>query len=562
MPFDSLVMAAVLHEVREAARDGQVQKVYQPAPDELILHLRGGGQRHQLLFSTHPQRFRLHLIQDSPSNPATPPQFCMVLRKHLEGSKLASVEQSGLERVARFRFERSDGIRILVAEMMGKHSNLVLLDDRERILDSIKHVSGRINRVRELLPNRPYLPPPVSSKPEPLTASEGEILDALTALGGPVSSQGIVKALANVSPFFGKEVMARADSAAPPDAAHALRELMDRVRQRRFSPTLLQDDEGQPSDAWAFECRSLPEDRQDPAPSMSLALEVSLRFQTHTTGIEELRSEAREKLDRLIGRGERRIREMREALEEAEAADDLRIRGEILQAHTHLLERGQAEARLPNYYDPDLAHITIELDPLLSPQENAEAYFRRHRKAKSSVPHLRERIEEEEGRLNRWRNALEELESAGEDRVRALLRELEPEAPAESGRKEESSEVRKPAPGVRRTQSSDGYEIWYGENKEGNDTLTSKLAAPTDLWLHVRASPSAHVVIRTQKKPENVPQRTLMEAARIAAAHSESKHSKVVPVDYTLKKYVRKPRGSGPGRAHYTHEKTLHVEQE
>ncbi|MBW3622777.1 MAG: NFACT family protein [Armatimonadetes bacterium] len=563
MPFDSVVMAAAVSEIRRASRDAQITKIYQPSSEEIYLHLRAGSERHLLLLSVHPQRFRLHFIRESPPNPASPPQFCMVLRKHLEGARLAAVEPSGLERIARFRFERSDGAHTLVAEMMGKHSNLTLLDAEGRILDSIKHVSGRINRVREILPGRPYLPPPAPAKPDPISAAEADVRNALGALGEKVTAQGIVKALANVGPFLAKEALARAVSPTPDAVTGALRDLMEQVRGEQFSPTLLLDEEGHPSDAWAFESLSVPETRQDRAPSMSLALEISHDFQTRQVNIERLRGEARERLNDLIGRAERRLREHEDAQAEAEKAETYRIMGEILQANAGVLERGQAEADLPNYYDPDLTPIRIELDPLLSTQENAEAYFRRHRKAKSSLVHLTERKEAERQKLEEWRRLAHETESAEEDRLLEILREIGTVSPAEpQGRREAKEEVRRPAPGVRRTQSTDGYEIWYGEHREGNDTLTTKLAAPTDLWLHVRAGASAHVVIRTAKKPEAVPHRTLVEAAKIAAAHSESKHAGIVPVDYTLKKYVRKPRGSGPGQALYTHEKTLHVEQE
>jgi predicted ribosome quality control (RQC) complex YloA/Tae2 family protein len=296
---------------------------------------------------------------------------------------------------------------------------------------------------------------------------------------------------------------------------------------------------------------------------MSLALEISARFRRQTTEAERLREEARNRLRAEIEHEAKRIVELTKGRDHAEQADDYRIMGELIQANAHGIQKGQPEVEVQNYYDPELATLRVELDTTLSPQENAEAYFRRHRKAKSALPLIEQRITEAERLRSRWANLLLETEQADESRLKSILGSLEKATSPERSTASSTQEaVKRPAPGVRRTVSSDGYEIWYGEHKEGNDVLTSRLAAPTDLWLHVRAGTSAHVVIRARKQPESVPHRTLLEAAKIAVAHSDSKHSGITPVDYTLKKYVRKPRGSGPGKALYTHEKTLHIDSE
>ncbi len=559
MPFDSVVVAAVAAELRREASDAQVVKVYQPSPLEVLLHLRAGGRRLLWLVSADPQAFRCHFVSAAPPNPPEPPQFCMVLRKHLEGARLIAVEQNGLERVVTLRFLRSDGERLLHAEMMGKHSNLVLVDDGGLILDCLKHVSARFNRVRELLPTRRYLPPPPTPKPDPLLAAPEEVRAALDGVAS-LAPSALVKRLGNVGPFFAAEALARAVSPRPDDVADALLALMEDVRQERFTPTVLLNATGEPTDAWAFDCRTLPPDRQDPAPAMSLALEAARGVGERVTPLEELRDEVRARLEATLERERRRMREIQAGLDHALAADDLRVKGELLQANAHALERGAESAALPNFYEADMAPLTIALDPTLSARENAEAYFRRHRKAKASEPILRERLHEAERHIAEGERLLDALPGADRETLERLAGDLAPHAAP--GSETTSEESRRPAPGVRRTVSSDGWEIWYGENQQGNDTLTSRLASPTDWWLHVRAAASAHVVIRTAKRPEAVPQRTLVEAARIAAAHSESKHSGVTPVDYTLKKYVRKPRGAGPGKALYTHEKTLHIEPE
>jgi predicted ribosome quality control (RQC) complex YloA/Tae2 family protein len=369
-----------------------------------------------------------------------------------------------------------------------------------------------------------------------------------------------MKTLANIGPFTAAEVMARCETSNPEEAACQLHSLIARLRAGKASPTLLLDEQGRPADAWAFNSEIHPSERQEIAPSMSLALEVSARFRRQSVDRERLRGATQTRLQAEIEREEKRISELEAGREHAEKADDYRIMGELIQSNVSTIQKGQERVEVQNYYVPNVALLKIELDVKLSPQENAEAYFRRHRKARSSLPLIEERIAEAERRRERWKERLKETEEAEEGRLKAILGMLEKATPPERSTQTQTLDaVKRPAPGVRRTVSSDGYEIWYGEHKEGNDTLTSKLAAPSDIWLHVRAGTSAHVVIRARKQPETVPRRTLMEAAKIAVAHSDSKHSGMTPVDYTLKKYVRKPRGSGPGKALYTHEKTLHI---
>jgi predicted ribosome quality control (RQC) complex YloA/Tae2 family protein len=560
MPFDSFVLGAVAEEIRETAIPSQVQKIYQPSELETIFHLRCGGERRLLLFSADPHRFRMHFVQDAPENPPAPPQFCMVLRKHLEGAKLVKAEQPGLERILRLTFSRSDGERTLIAEMMGKRSNLILLDERGIILDSIKRISARVNRVREILPNRPYLPPPPGHF-DPSLASLPELEAALEGVEGALTPAKLMKAASNVGPLAAAEILARSETPNPADVARALAETVSRMRGE-FEPTLLLDAEGKPTDAWAFELKSFPEERQDSAPSMSLALEIAESRRSVLADIDQLREEARRKFLAWAEREERKIEEIGAAISQAERSEEHRIAGELIQANVSLLERGQSEADLPNYYDPELKTMRVTLDPTLSPQENAEAYFRRHRKGKAGLPLLVSRREEAERSREKWSGLAAEAETASEARLREMLAETSAasDAPLRAGDSPEAA--RRPAPGVRRALSSDGYEIWYGDNQEGNDTLTTRLASPSDIWLHVRAGASAHVVIRAGKRPEAVPYRTIQEAARIAVAHSDSKSAGLTPVDYTLKKYVRKPKGSGPGKAFYSREKTLHIEND
>lgn len=570
MPFDTIATLAIVEELQQFLEGLEVTKVYQTEDQRVFLALRKPGKRFFLEISLHPQRFYALCGEDHPPFPPTPPPFCMVLRKHLENARLQHIETLGLERVILFTFQRGMETRQLVAELMGRWSNLLLLREGGIILDCFKHIGASRNSLRQSLPGLPYTPPPSPGKPDPRTLSLEEITSLLKEAipsenlpEGPVTANLLVQLFDGLSPFSAQEVLARAKSREPADIAVSLKTLWESLEQKQYQPLCLLDEQGKIKDFWVFPSAQIPREQQRACATLREA--IALWANTHLLQEREetLRRELRSLIHRNIQQLQKRIKQLEEHLREAEKAESYRIAGEVLSAYLHQVPEGSDQVELPNFYDPQQRSIKILLNPTLSPGENVEAYFQKYRKALRSLESLQQQIQEARERLNPLNSLLQEVEHGDHTKLEQIRSQIQRKAaPSVLHPEKDQGEregVSRPAPGVRRYFSRDGWEIWIGENKEANDLLVQKLASPEDWWLHVRVGTSAHAIIRTGRQPYKVPRTTLEEAARLVAKQSDQKHSSLVPVDYTLKKYVRKPKGSPPGFVLYQKEKTLYV---
>jgi len=558
VPFDSVVTAAMAREVRNLALCSYVKKVYQPRELEIYIHFR----YEVLLISAHPETFRLHFVSETPPNPHSPPRFCRTLRKYLVGARLESVEHQIPDRTVHLQFSGEQGSVTLTAELMGRHSNIILIDSSGRILDCIKHVTSKVSRARELLPGLQYVPPPKPPRPGPFEVTD-EQMEKLISSAVPLPD-AIAACFWGISPFTAREIVARAEAPTPTGYCDSLIILFEKLRDGDIEPAVILDDAGRPCDCWAFMPKHIGAGRAVPERIMSDALERAYTQIQQTAEVEGLRRQVISKANDALQRIRRRIDAAEQVLSQSERADEYRIAGELLTANLSAIHRGATSVELVNYYDPDLKPITIALDPELSPAENAARYFEKHRKARGAEARAREQLAEAQQDERTVRSILDRAGADSAEALRGLLVELDRFLPRQVPTPKPLVRQRRgePSPKIRRIQTPEGWEILVGETKEANDYLTTKIAAPDDLWFHVRAAASAHVVIRTAKRPEAVPHSVILRAARIAAANSEAKHSSVVPVDYTLKRYVTKPRGSPPGAVLYRNEKTLHVEPE
>ncbi|MBI3909591.1 MAG: NFACT family protein [Armatimonadetes bacterium] len=551
MNFDSFVLAAVASELNRGAF---IDQVYQPDDLTVALALSGRGERRLWLFSADARHARAHLIPAAarPPSPASPPGFCMLLRKHLRGARLVEADQPRFDRVLRLRVTRGDGERLLIHEIMGRHSNLALADGAGVVLGVLKQVSPEQSRVRRLVVHKPYVLPP-GERLDPREADEAACRAALGE--APVFPEQLVKAFSGFGPFAAREVLARAEQPIPEAIWPVLRELVEALQRGEFEPTLLLDERGQPVDAWAFHARQWPEDRQQRAETMSAAVAATLHRAAAEETVEAHRRAIRVPLARALAAARERWEEARRQIEVRSRAGELRIQGDLLAAAPEA-GRGATEALVPDFYAADGAPRRIPLDPLLTRQENAAAYFRRYRRAMAAaaaaaarLPLLEEQIADLEARLAAVDaaapEALEEIAPPGKP-ARAAPRPKERPLPA----------------GIRiRRVDVDGWEVLLGENAASNDYLITRLARPDDLWLHARAVNGAHVVVRGARSADRVPPAVLREAARLAATHSDARHASLVLVDFTLRRYVRKPRGAAPGRVTYQREKTIPVER-
>ena len=403
MAFDSAALTAVAMEVRNALLGGRVDRVLQPEPETLVLLLYGRGRNHRLLLSAHARNARVQLTRQEKPNPPHPPNFCMLLRKHLAGARLALVEQVGRDRILHLGFDASDElgnpVRLtLVAEVMGKHSNVVLLGPEGRIIDAIRRVSEAVNRYRELLPGLAYVPPPAPDKLDPAALDPAVLAARLTAAAGQPVWQALLAAVDGLGPLAARDICARAGvaprgarggarggraaAAAAPAVAAAGAAYAAAVAGGDFSPVLLLDAAGAVTDFAAVAPVSVPGTAR-PYETVSALCDAFFSQREEAERFAGRRAALARRLGGEIDRCRRKLALQQEAQARAEGAEEYRRTAELLTAQLHAVPRGAATAELVDYYDPAGASIRVDLDPALTPQANAQAYWRRYQKARS-----------------------------------------------------------------------------------------------------------------------------------------------------------------------------------
>lgn len=571
MPFDGLTLYAVTRELKERLTGSRIERVYQPAALEVILVCRRYREKYHLLAAATADAARVHLTETDRRNPAKIPFFCSTLRRHLEGCRVSEVAQPGLERILHFTLTGTDeaGRPVtyrLVAEIMGKHSNIILVDAAEnKILDAIKRYSHALSRYREVLPGQPYVPPPPTGKKDPREPDAEEFTAVLTAYGPATEvAAAIQRAYEGFSLFSAREVVCRAEL--PPDVTlgecgvyeyrrlyAAFRDLVTGVTQGTAVPALVVAN-GVPVDFAPFTpVQYGGEQIQGP---LNQLIDRFYTIKAEITAFRTQKQRLMETVSREINRLNRKLDEVTVLLDDPDA-DRYRLYGELLMANLYRLEAGAKEALLENFYLPALPLVAIPLDPALTPAQNAQRYFKKYAKARAARAYAAQEKERLEAELAYLSGVTTAIEQAGElrdlDEIAAELAEqgylpARPPAPKE----------RKAHPVPLQLSSTEGYTILVGKNNRQNDYVTFRLAAPGDIWLHARGVPGAHVILKTGGQDPS-PQ-ALAEAAALAAYFSQARGARSVPVDWTRRANVQRPRGARPGFVTYTGEKTLHAD--
>ena len=564
MPLDAICLSGVVKELRESILGLRVEKVQQPARDQVILTLRGNKK---LLLCAGASQARVHLTSLARENPAAPPMFCMLLRKHLVGGRLSAIEQPALERAVIFTLEIVDelgepGQRKLVAECMGRYSNLILLDGQDRIIDCLRRVDMEMSEKRQVLPGLFYHLPPAQEKADPL-AIDPEGFDRLLWEANPdrEASQFLLDSFFGVSPLVCREIADRAGGDMPVgNRAAALKDAFftwqERVNAGEFQPCMLSRD-GKPSDYSYF-------------PIQQYGGSMERQSWDAFSPMLDAFYETREQLERVRQRGQdlhraasnARDRARRKlALQEKEYAqtqdrDRLRISGELITANLYRMERGQTILRAQNYYDPDCAEIEIPLDPLLTPQQNAAKYFKQYNKAKTAEIYLTEQMAAARRERDWLESILDELTRAETEQdfldIRRELQEagyLKGAAPGKKGPRRNPSRPRA-------FRSSGGFRILVGRSNTQNDQLVRE-AFKSDYWFHTQRIHGSHVILCTEGQEPD--ERSMTEAATLAAYFSQGREGGQVAVDYTQVRNVKKPNGARPGMVVYDPYQTAYV---
>jgi predicted ribosome quality control (RQC) complex YloA/Tae2 family protein len=560
MSFDGLFTKAMVDELSRTLKGGRINKVHQPYKNEVILTIRANGVNQKLLFSAHPSYARVQLTNEAYDNPSEPPMFCMLLRKHIEGYILEDVYQVENDRMIIFEIKGRNEIgdvsyKQLIIEIMGRHSNIVLVDKtRNIILDSVKHVSFAVNSHRAILPGQTYIYPPEQNKQNPFMVGTDDILRKIDFNSGKLDKQ-IVEHFAGTSPLFAKEVIYQSGIANRATIPTAFLQLIERIKSGELVPSIMSSDNKEVF--YLFPLQHI----KGEVKTFSTLSELLDRFYFGKAERDRVKQQGND-IERLIinekEKNEKKIEKLESTLREAEKADQLQRFGELLTANLYAAKKGMKEIEVIDYYDEMGGTVAIALDPRKTPSENAQKYFSKYQKAKNSVSIVIEQIEKAREEVLYFENLLQQVQSASPKDIQEIREELVEGGYIRDRQKRNAKKISNAKPILDHYLSSDGTEMIVGKNNKQNDYLTNKLAARDEIWLHTKDIPGSHVVIRSKEPSEA----TVHEAAKLAAYFSKARNSSSVPVDYTKVRYVKKPSGAKPGFVIYDNQQTVYVTPE
>ncbi|WP_442603890.1 Rqc2 family fibronectin-binding protein [Paenibacillus sp. KN14-4R] len=562
MAMDGLLVHALAHEL-QACVGGRINKIYQPTERDLILQIRALGQNYKLLLSANPTYPRVHDTKEQFMNPKDAPMFCMLMRKHCESGIIQSIEQVGMERILRIRLKQRDELgdesfKTIVIEIMGRHSNIILLDEATNtIVDGINHITPSISSYRIVMPGSTYTDPPEQHKSNPLEVTKDAFL-SLIQFDEPIESQ-LIQHFSGISPLAAREITYRYETSDVSSSAEdklwqAFTGIMQAIQTNHFTPNIAEETAtGKLYFAvYALTHVTGPVQTFD---SLSNCLEQYYGDKAGRDMVKQKTSDLIRFLQNEINKNRKKLIKLEETLEEAKDADRFRIMGELLTASLYSIQKGDKQVEVVNYYDENQQTINIELDPHLTPSENAQRYFKKYTKSKTSLLHVDEQMGQAHEEIRYLEELLGQLHAASLRDIEEIREEL-----SEGGyvrqRGAKSRKAKKAdKPQLACYTSSEGIPIYVGKNNKQNEYLTCRLAHTADTWLHTKDIPGSHVVIRES----NYGEQTLHEAAMLAGYFSQARESASVPVDYTQIRYVHKPNGAKPGYVIYTNQKTLFV---
>ena len=570
MPFDAVFLSAVTAELRQA-EGARVDKVNQPSRDTVLLQLRGPAGSWKLLLDANTGHPRIHFTAESFENPAAPPMFCMLLRKHLVGGRLLALRQPPMERVAELVFSCTDELgdpveKRLVLELMGRNSNLVLVGGDGRIIDCLRRVDFEMSEQRQVLPGLFYELPPTQGKLLPQQTPPALLESQLLRAEGRLD-QWLLDSFAGLSPLICRELSYRLTGSADADLGQydpVQRQQLAQELAARFAaldgpytPVLLRR-EGVPKDFSYTDIGQYGGFMQsERAESFSALLDLFYTARDRAERIRARTAELHKQIANLCARTARKLEAQRRELEATHDRERLRQMGDLVTANLHRIQRGQTVLETENFYDPDMAAIAIPLSPTLSPQKNAARYYKEYAKAKTAESVLTGQIARGEAELDYLSSVLDELSRAESDRDVTEIRQELTDGGYLRQQRGKGKAPRQAALRPRHFRSSEGFDIYVGRNNRQNDQLTLKDAVKTDLWFHAQKIHGSHVIVDCDRGQPG--EETIRQAAQLAAQFSQAAAGQNVPVDYTAVRNVKKPVGAKPGMVIYDHYNTAYV---
>ena len=573
MAFDGFVVHGITAELNAKILNGKIDKIHQPEKDEITVSVRTREGLFRMLISATTSNPRIHLTERLRENPITAPLFCMILRKHLTGGKIKNISQLGFDRIVKIDIECYTEMgdlteKSLIIEIMGKHSNIILVQNDNKIIDSIKHVDFTTSAVRQVLPGLFYELPPAQDKISPKLCEEASLCEKIKSVpSDSLLDKLLLSEFVGMSPLMAREIVCRNTGNTkafvcdvdPCDfAKHTTSFIKDFLSNPAGGSIVLDNDTDKPI---AFSCVSLFQytgiGKIKECDSLSQAVETFFAVRDMHDRLTQKSAGTIKLINNNIERCNKKIALHTENIRKAENREKYKIFGDLLTANLYRINPNSESVTVENYYSENLEEVEIPLKPELSPSKNAQRYYKLYNKAKATEEHSKKQLEEAETEKAYLETVLDSVSRVSTPADIAEIRdELSEQGYITAGNPKKKKTQKKSAP--MEFVSSDGYTILVGRNNKQNDELTIRTAYSTDMWLHTKNIPGSHVIIRTGGTGE-VPDNTLVEAATIAAYFSKAQKATGVPVDYTLVKNIRKPNGSKPGFVIYETNYTVFV---
>ncbi|KQL39481.1 hypothetical protein AN960_11070 [Bacillus sp. FJAT-25509] len=553
MSFDGLFTGAMTNEVA-LLTTGRISKIVQPSNYEVLLTVRANGANYKLLLSAHPSYARFHFTNQNYDTPSEPSMFTMLLRKHLNGGFIESITQLEHERIVNIKVRSRNEIgdeqyRTLIIELMGRHSNIILIDEeRQIILDSIKHVPMAVNRHRIVQPGATYISPPNQEKHDPFQVISVEEFNQIINQGEVSPSEAIVQQFSGISPLLANEIVYNGKE----DVYNSFKTIMNEIQLKKFTPSLFRLES---REMFYFINLSHLQAEQTVFASLSELLDVYYFGKAERDRVKQQSGDLEKLLQNELTKNKKKIKKLHKSLEDTDKADKIQLQGELLTANMFALQKGMKEIEVINYYDENGATMVIPLSPLKTPSENAQAYFTKYTKLKNSVAHIKEQIKLTIEENDYLETVIQQIESASPRDLEEIREELVETGYIRKKKSKKAQKSNKQKVTLDEYISTTGEQLLVGKNNKQNDYLTNKLASRDELWFHTKDIPGSHVVIRAKDPSENA----IKEAAIIAAYFSKARQSSSVPVDYTEIRHVKKPNGSKPGFVIYEQNNTVYV---
>lgn len=568
MPLDASAVRCAAYEINKILQGGRIEKIYQPEKDEIVLAVKNTNGNFRLVISANSANPRLYITNVNKENPTEPPMFCMLMRKHISSGRILAVKSIDFERITDIliesRNEMGDVVqKHLMCEIMGKNSNIILTDENGKIVDSIKHVDLTVSRVRNIFPGLTYQLPPDSDRKNPLEMTKEDFYEVLEkAASGRSIDKALTSAISGISPLMAREaafdasgrcdaVVGETDDDERRRIASSLFDMFTKIKNYEFEVTLLyKKGEAKPFDFAVYPVRQYGEGYE--CEKMNSICEALEAFYSKRDAAERMRSRSYALMKTVTSQLEKirkKITLLHTTLKECAEKEKYRIAGDIITANLYRMAKGDKELIAVNYYDEEQKEITISLDEMKTPSQNAQQYYRKYQKAKVAEVEAAKQIEKAQIEMEYLESVATSIELA---KTPSALDEIKEELVSAGiikttfAKKKQAKKVKMSPP---EEYLYEGYTIYSGRNNIQNDYLTLKIGRANDLWLHTKNIPGSHVLVKN--RGEEIPKKVIEAAAVIASVNSKAAQSSKVEVDYCPVSHVKKPNGAKAGMVIY-----------